>query len=296
MIEKNIVDRVPTHAGRIRLLPVQNQENTFDMVRADEPIVTGTPIDKATLDSIIQSRMTGRYYLPVVESREISTVTINTNPIPTSGWLNASRTGATLNGYELFSSPASSQSDNITAAFDGNDATYWLAPAQEGDSYIGFKLPSALVVTKIKTKVGFNGDSYYCIIQASNNGTEWENVSAQTLIGGRSEKVEIELTTTTPYLYYRIKFIGVPVSYGIFCYSFEIGHATVTTKQNDYAIDAFPTTITDHQRFTIVTPFVNTVGVSKNTLNGRNIDVILQPNKRYELVSSWDGNFYAREW
>ena len=68
MIEKNIVDRVPTHAGRVKLTPVSGQTNIFDMERADNPTVEGTPIDKATLDSIIKSRLTGRFYEPTITS------------------------------------------------------------------------------------------------------------------------------------------------------------------------------------------------------------------------------------
>lgn len=42
-------DRVPTYPGRVRLIPVAGQENTYDIVRADEPQQEGTPINKATL-------------------------------------------------------------------------------------------------------------------------------------------------------------------------------------------------------------------------------------------------------
>ena len=295
MIEVNFVDRVPTEPGRVKLTPVPGQENHYIMERADAPIVEGTPLDKATFNSIIQSRLTGRYYLPTVTQREITNVTTNANPIPSSGWLNASKTSAALNGYELFSSPASVQSGNITAAFDGNPSTYWLAPAQSTESYIGFKLPSAMLVKKVKVIVTFAESSYYCVVQASNNGTEWADVSSQFIRGGSLDPIEVELTSSIPYLYYRIKFLDVEVDSGILCYSFEISQSTVITKQNDFVIDAFPTTITDHQRFTIVTPTINTVGVVKNTLNGRDIDVILQSNRRYELVSSWDTKYYARE-
>lgn len=42
-------NRVPTYPGRVELTPVAGQENTYDLVRADEPIVEGTPLNKATL-------------------------------------------------------------------------------------------------------------------------------------------------------------------------------------------------------------------------------------------------------
>lgn len=42
-------DRIPTYPGRVKLLPVAGQENTYDMVRADSPTQEGTPLNKATL-------------------------------------------------------------------------------------------------------------------------------------------------------------------------------------------------------------------------------------------------------
>lgn len=51
MIE--VVDRVPAHPGRVKLIPVPGQPDTYDMVRADEPVVPGTPINKALFDSIV---------------------------------------------------------------------------------------------------------------------------------------------------------------------------------------------------------------------------------------------------
>lgn len=50
MIE--VVDRIPTYPGRVKLIPVDGQENTYDMVRADAPVEAGTPINKALFDSI----------------------------------------------------------------------------------------------------------------------------------------------------------------------------------------------------------------------------------------------------
>lgn len=42
-------DRIPLYPGRVKLNPVTGQENTYDMVRADEPTQEGTPLNKATL-------------------------------------------------------------------------------------------------------------------------------------------------------------------------------------------------------------------------------------------------------
>ncbi len=51
MIE--VIDRIPLHPGRVRLIPVAGQANTYDMVRADEPIEPGTPINRALFQSFI---------------------------------------------------------------------------------------------------------------------------------------------------------------------------------------------------------------------------------------------------
>ena len=46
-----VEDRVPTYPGRVILTPVANEDNTFDMQRADEPLNSGTPINKALFDN-----------------------------------------------------------------------------------------------------------------------------------------------------------------------------------------------------------------------------------------------------
>lgn len=42
-------DRVSLYPGRVKLVPVAGQENTYDMVRADSPTQEGTPLNKDTL-------------------------------------------------------------------------------------------------------------------------------------------------------------------------------------------------------------------------------------------------------
>ena len=57
-----MIDRSPKYPGRVKLIPVSGQENTYDMMRADEPDDTGTPFNKRTM---IQDS-TGRFLrLPV---------------------------------------------------------------------------------------------------------------------------------------------------------------------------------------------------------------------------------------
>lgn len=45
----NVIDRVPQNAGRVKMIPVAGQANTYDMVRADNPSKEGTPINRVLL-------------------------------------------------------------------------------------------------------------------------------------------------------------------------------------------------------------------------------------------------------
>ena len=47
-----VKDRIPTYPGRVTMTPVDGQANTYDMVRADEPIEVGTPLNAALFESI----------------------------------------------------------------------------------------------------------------------------------------------------------------------------------------------------------------------------------------------------
>lgn len=42
-------DRVPRYPGRVKMIPVAGQANTYDMERADQPTQQGTPINKASM-------------------------------------------------------------------------------------------------------------------------------------------------------------------------------------------------------------------------------------------------------
>lgn len=59
-------DRVSLYPGRIRLIPVEGQDNVYDLVRADEPIEEGTPLNKANIlkDSTIQKYINANLNVP----------------------------------------------------------------------------------------------------------------------------------------------------------------------------------------------------------------------------------------
>ena len=52
-------DRLPKHPGRVKLIPVAGEENTFDLVRADKPTEEGTPLSKKNLLADVTAALFG---------------------------------------------------------------------------------------------------------------------------------------------------------------------------------------------------------------------------------------------
>lgn len=293
MIEKNIVDRVPTHVGRIKLSPVPNEPNIFDMERADLPTVAGTPIDKATLDSIIQSRLTGRYYAPSVSKVIRTQQTLTTNPVPASNWtLDASKLKGTSGAYSV---EVDSLYGSYTPekALDGNNDTEYRS---NGDAVVIFKLtfPAALRVTKYK--IAMQADNYTRAVstefQGSNNGATWTTLFTTT--EKPDDLKEYTLTQTGEYTQYRLRFTATET--GVNVSSFEISSYEVATYRNEYSIQSgVPLTWDTGQIILIQTPTnADSFAVTENTFNGVRITTILQGNKRYELTYNGTA-FVAKE-
>lgn len=289
MKEVNFKDRVPLYPGRITLTPVVGTENTFDLLRADEPTEQGTPLDKATFNSIIHSRLTGRYYTPTVSQITTSSQTgITTNPIPVSGWGMNSDTEMKSGAYTIkVSSSYAINSYPLTGAVDSSTSTRWQS-AGEVNPWLMVVLPDLLTVKKIKMRVESHSTSWppVTVLQGSNNGINWTNLL--TVNGRQTAVTEYTLTQTGAYLYYRLyfSFPGLENEGGgqANVYSFQFSEYDVYRYRNDFTLTDVPAVWDAGQRITIQTPTTfSTVAVTANRLNGKTINTILQPNKRYEL-------------
>lgn len=290
MIEKTFVDRVPTYPGRVRITPVAGAENTFDMERADAAMVEGTELNKAAFDSIIHSRLTGRYYAPTVSTVDISaqTGTISTtNPIPTSGWVAINNTEIKSGSYIVRASSHYIDSNPLTGAVDGSESTRWQS-APDVNAWLMVVLPAQITVKKIKMHVESHSTSWppVTVLQGSNNGTSWTNLL--TVNGRQTALTEFSLTQPGAYQYYRLyfSFPGLENEGGgqARVYAFQFSEYGVYQYRNDFVLSDVPVVWDVGQRITIQTPTnFSTVSVTANRLNDKTINTILQPNKRYEL-------------
>lgn len=282
MKEVNFKDRVPRHPGRITLEPVAGAVNTYTLTRADDPTEAGTPLDKATFNSIIHSRLTGRYYTPSVSRNVLSSSEYSGDIFPASGWIENSYTDFTGGSYKLTSSYPD-YPNLAPRAFDNSDTTYFAAESDTGETWIAVDFGSRILVTKLSVCwFSYSYDYFRVSFQGSNNGTSWTEIANTT--GNRETPTEWAFANTTEYSMYRLVFTQSTEN-TMRLYDWSFAEWEVNTYQNVFTSDGLPATWTKGQRLTIETPAtVNTVGVLSNSVNGVLVNTILQPSKRYELV------------
>lgn len=284
MIEVRFQDREPVYPGRVTLVPVTGQKNTYDMTRADRPSVVGTPLNKTNIESIVHSRLTGRFYVPEVTRSVVASVgSIPVNPIPTAGWIQTSN-GYTSGGYTA----TSNAPDTAVQAFDGDDTTAWIS-GDATEPWIALELADALTVKVIRLCFASENGAV-CTVQGSNDGQPWEDLL--TIAEAPSKPTEYALTTIGSYQRYRLTFDQG----GISLFTWEFRLCDSLAYENTFTVsNGYPDTWDIGQRTCIAIPSdVSALSVAFNTLNGIAVDTILQPNKCYELRYTGSA-FAARE-
>lgn len=284
MIERDIKDRVPTYAGRVKLTPVDGQPDTYDVERADEPTEEGTPLDKATLDSIIQSRLTGRYYEPTVTRARNSALSgLTVSPIPTSGWIYDTDDRHIARSGQFVVEVSSDGNTDANRADDVFNNSGWESVGGL-ESWVEIYHAQALKVNKIRFAVEMQYTSRLTQleIQGSTNGTTWQSLGTYTAVTVDT-LMDYTLTNTNDFNYYRLVFTS-DGSNRITVSNLSYILYDVSSFTNAYNLAKMPLVWDRGQRLTIYTPTnVNTFAVAENTLNGVKVNTILQSGRRYEL-------------
>ncbi len=293
MKEIDFKDRVPNYPGRVTLSPVAGQPNTFDMERADKPIVEGTPINKALLQSITHSRLTGRYYQASISQKVTSSQTLTVNPIPTSGWvLDANKLRGVSGAYVVEVSNLYASGYTPEKALDGDMDTEY----RSNSGGVTFKITFPAPIKIKKYKIAMRADNYTNQVttefQGSKNGTSWDTLFSTT--EKPDDLTEYTIPNPGEYSQYRLNFTASTT--GVNIYEFGISEYEVSTYGNEYTItNDVPSTWHTGQIILIQTPSnVDGFSVTTNKLNGIIINTILQPNRKYELVYN-GSHFDAKE-
>lgn len=281
MEEKNIVDRVPTYPGRIKLTPVNGQPDLFTMERADEPIIGGTPIGKAVFDSIIKSRLTGRFY-PLTPNLTLkNTTTGTTTPLPSSGWTLNGVATATGGIYKIVASSAINSTYSVEKAVDGSDDTSWGSEYGTTHTYT-IIFPIAIKIKKISLLLGRSGDTtgINWSIQGSNDAINWTNLYTSTTFS--SSMTTHTLTKTGDFSQYKITF-NVPLAPRIYIQTLTIPEWEANSYTIDFTTSGMPTKWDTGQRVTVQVPTYAAFVVDSNTFNGVKVNTILLSGRKYEL-------------
>lgn len=295
MIEKDFKDRVPTYPGRVKLTPVSGQANTYDMVRADSPTTEGTPLDKVTFESIVHSRLTGRYYSPTVSrSQNASQTNLTVSPLPTSGWVfeEGSTSKATSGAYAVETSSDQAAYSLADEAFTSGG---WQSGNNSAEAWIKIYHAQAIKVKAMRFRLAarYTARLAGMYIEGSSNGTSWSTLYSTTSLTFGSD-VTYTLSSTGEYNYYRIRF-AFSDSNNVTVSNWRYSLYDIPTYTNALTVaSGFPTSWTFGQRVMIIAPTLNTFAVTANTLNGVAVSTILQSGKLYELIYA-SNTFVAKE-
>lgn len=293
MIEVDFKDRLPKYPGRVKMTPVPGQMDVFEMVRMDEPTEHGTPLDKATFDSIIKSRLTGRYYEPTVTPVTVTSASGTTNPIPTS-WNNSTESKADSGSYSLSASGSRTTSSYPYRAFDGNTSTYWMSSTGT-TAWIQLNVPEGLIVNKMKISfVQSESWSTTTTLQALNSSGTWITLIGNIDLPSSNTLKEYTISNPSTYRSYRLVF-STNESTEITLYEWQISSWSTAAYRMDYTITSgMPATWNKGQRITLSVPNYTIAGITGNTFNGKTIRTVLLPNRKYELIYN-GSTFDAKE-
>lgn len=282
MIEKNIVDRVPKYAGRVKLTPVSGQDNVYTMERADAPTVVGTPLDKATLDSIIQSRLTGRFYSITPFYTLKKTTQGTTTPLPTSNWTVTNLTSATSSIYKVVASTAINSDYSVEKAVDGKDDTGWGSTEGTTHTYT-IIFPIALKLKKIGLNMGRTGTTtnFVLTFQGSNDGESWDDLNSFSSFPDDMTIYTLS-SNVGDYSQYRLRFTK-PDGGRVYIETLTIPEWDANSYAIDYLANNMPVKWDIGQRISVQVPTYAAFVVDSNTFNGVKVNTILLSGRKYEL-------------
>lgn len=281
MKEVNFKNRISTYPGRIKLTPVEGQEDIYIMERADEPLDEGTPLNKATFNSIVQSRLTGRYYPLTVIKDVLTSQTYTGTPLPTTWTVDSGGLTATSGGYVIGATSRISSTYSVEKALDNDTETSW-AGETAATNALTVKLPYSIEVTKVAFALGLteSASSFKVEFQGSENGSAWTTLL--NVINAHTEFYEYTLTNPGDYQYYRMYFTRGNGG-RVYIHELQFTEYKVNTYNNTIITEGMPGEWEIGQKVTVQMPNIGAAPVSSNTFMAYPCNMILQPNKRYEL-------------
>lgn len=239
-----------------------------------------------------------KYNLATATKTSSGTVESTVNPIPTT-WTQVNegshyeQSGFVIKcGDYAGSSGAAAYVKN---AFDGNLGSRWISSMAVGNTWISIELPEAQIVKSFKLTGSVQiGTANKLAIEGSANGIAWTELYSNGNLKGAFD-FTATISSNTAYKHYRILTTLAEQSGGFAISEVKITSILVTNFSKAYTAGNAPAKWENYQRYMIQIPSTpDSIGVTTNTFMGIEIDTILQPGRKYELMYL-DNKFYARE-
>lgn len=239
-----------------------------------------------------------KYNLLTATKTSSGTVESTVNPIPTT-WTQVNEG----NHYEQSGfvikcgdyAGSSGAAAYVKNAFDGNLGTRWISSMAVGNTWISIELPEAQVVKSFKLTGSVQiGTANKIAIEGSANGIAWTELYSNGGITGDFD-FTATISSNTAYKHYRILTTLAEQSGGFAISEVKIASILVTNFRKAYTAGNTTAKWENYQRYMVQIPSTpDSIGVTANTFMNIDIDTILQPGRKYELMYL-DNKFYARE-
>lgn len=224
----NFVNEVPNTALTDNVLKytLTKEDNTTELVQIDlaTPLqVVGTPLNKATFDSIkTHLDLIGKYNTPTISS---SASVTSGNYIPTY----TSATNPT--GFEV---TASSNTTTAWRNLDNNDNTMWTPASQDTNPWWQIKLDTSIWINQISIVVSNTaGGTKYPVLQGSADGTTFADIYTMSVPQSSSRQtISFNIPASPLYQYYRVVYnstIGIA--------TFQIKKWYIASAMNMYTLN-----------------------------------------------------------
>ena len=164
-------DRVANYPNRWKLTPVTGENDTYDFTRADDPVVAGTPLNKATFLTDATAALVGALSgntpsLPDEAIAELATVISGLSPDDIIHFESGSYTGAGTHGQN--------NPNTLTFTFKPRIVFVW-EQQTSNFTYTGWFNSSSNLNAWLYPQVGNYGasDATYTFSQPTDNSLSW---------------------------------------------------------------------------------------------------------------------------
>lgn len=238
-------------------------------------------IEGNTLELYRLLNLTGVYQEPTFSTSQLSSVSMTTDPIPSS-WIQVINGTEYVSGdYRIKASSYNAAGMEAFNAFKGTMAStaYWRSASDTTHS-LQVTLPVEIIINKVRFCYSVSGAGALKI-QSSADGVTWTDEYSAAPHPSTILTVDLPNAPRTKYL--RMLFTS-KASTTLTVFGFQIVDYVTYTYKAAFTLSNMPTLIAGQKILIQVPTSYASSGVTQNTLNNVTITSLLRAGKKYELI------------